>query len=54
MPKECKYVIKVTFCIDTDTYSKLEQYKEQYEYDDISSTMRAILKQKFRDMNDKS
>ena len=35
---------RVQTCLPTNIYVKLEEYKEQYGYDDMSSTLRAILK----------
>ena len=45
--REHRYNIRVTSCIDTSIYAKLEEYQEQYGYEDMSSTVRKILKEKF-------
>ena len=42
--KTVKLSCRVQTCIDTDTYSKLVEYQEQYGYDDMSSTVRNVLK----------
>ena len=46
--KTVKLSCRVQTCIDTDTYSKLVEYQEQYGYDDMSSTVRNVLKTFFK------
>lgn len=47
--KTVKLNCRIQSCVDTDLYAKLLDYQEQYGFDDISSTVRAILKKFFKD-----
>ena len=44
--KTVKLSCRVQTCIDTDTYSKLVEYQEQYGYDDMSDEQKAAFDEK--------